>query len=92
MEKDRSRFRIEYAPKTEDQIKRLPKNIRDRIKIAIESRLTIAPNDYGKPLTKEWKEHRRLRVGDYRVIYKVFEDRVIVFIVDIDHRKDIYSK
>lgn len=32
-----------------------------------------------------------MRVGDYRVIYKVFEDRVVVFIVEIDHRKQVYE-
>ncbi len=85
------RFEIQFQCGVEEQLKKFPKNIQQRISDAIYNRLTIAPNEYGKPLTKEWKEHRRLRVGDYRVIYKVFEDRVIVFIVEIDHRKDIYK-
>lgn len=85
------RYRIEYDTGVEDYLIKFPKNIRDRIREAINKRLTVAPNEYGKPLTKEWKEHRRLRVGDYRVIYKVFEDRIVVFIIEIDHRKDIYE-
>ena len=88
---EQTRYRIEYDICVEEDLEKIPRNIKVRIKEAIQKRLTIAPNDYGKPLTKEWKEHRRLRVGDYRVIYKVFEDRVVVFIVDIDHRKDIYE-
>ena len=91
MEKNRIRYQIEYDPKLEENIKHIPKNMRDRIKIAIETRLSVAPNELGKPLTKEWKDHRRLRVGNYRVIYKVFEDRVVVLIVEIDHRKDVYG-
>ena len=68
----------------------VPKNIQERIIRAIEERLPVSPEN-GKPLTKEWKGHRRMRVGDYRVIYKIIEDKIIVFIVEIDHRKDIYN-
>ena len=84
------RFIIEWDKEAENNLVKFPKNIQKRITDAIRDRLSIGPNDYGKALIKEWKGHRRLRVGDYRVIYKVYEDRVIVFIVDIDHRKDVY--
>jgi mRNA interferase RelE/StbE len=88
---EKIRFEVVYDLKAEKHLDEINKTMRTRIKKAIEERLMIAPNDYGKPLTKEWKDHRRLRVGDYRIIYKVIEDKVIVFIVDIDHRKDIYE-
>ena len=87
----KARYLIEYDVGVEDQLRKLPKTIQERILKAIEQRLITAPNDLGKPLTKEWKNHRRLRVGDYRVIYKVFEDRVVVLIVEIDLRRDIYK-
>lgn len=85
------RYKIEYEIGIEKQLQKINKNIRIRIKKAIEDRLTTNPNEYGKPLTKEWKDHRRLRVGDYRIIYKVYEERVVVFIVDIDNRRDVYK-
>lgn len=85
------RFRIQFERGVKEQLKKFPKNIQQRISDAISKRLTIAPNDYGKALTKEWKEHRRLRVGDYRVIYKVYDQEVVVFIVQIDHRKLVYG-
>lgn len=90
MEKPR-RFTIDYKPNVRESLVKIPKNIRDRIKFAIEQRLSIAPNEYGKPLIKEWKDYRRLRVGDYRVIYKVFEESLLVLIVEIDHRKQVYD-
>jgi len=68
----------------------LPKSIREIIKKAIEKKLTVDPIAFGKPLRYSLKGYRRLRVGDYRVIYKIIEDRVLVLIIDIDHRKDIY--
>lgn len=34
----------------------------------------------------------RIRVGDYRVVYDIFEDLILVKILKIGHRKDIYKK
>ena len=83
-------YTIEYGENARSNFKKFPKNIQERIIRAIEERLAITP-EIGKPLIKEWKDHRRIRVGNYRVIYKVFEEKVIVFIVEIDHRKDVYE-
>lgn len=70
---------------------RIPPAIREIIRKAIEKKLTVDPVNFGKPLRYSLKGYRRLRVGEYRVIYKIDEDKVIVIIVDIDHRKDIYE-
>jgi len=43
-----------------------------------------------KKLKGEYKEVYRYRIGDYRVFYKVSEETVIVFILDIEARKDAY--
>lgn len=70
---------------------KIPPAIREIIRKAIEKKLTVNPIGFGKPLKYSLKGHRRLRVGDYRVIYKIDEGRVIVIIVEIDHRKDVYE-
>lgn len=70
---------------------KIPPAIREIIRKAIEKKLTVDPLNFGKPLRYSLKGYRRLRVADYRVIYKVEEDKVLVIIVDIDHRKDIYG-
>jgi len=44
-----------------------------------------------KKLKGEFKELYRFRIGDYRLFYKVVEDKVIVFILDIENRKDAYK-
>ena len=43
-----------------------------------------------KKLKGEYKEIYRYRIGDYRVFYKISEETVIVFILDIEARKDAY--
>ncbi|MBA3721739.1 MAG: type II toxin-antitoxin system RelE/ParE family toxin [Parachlamydiaceae bacterium] len=86
------KYRIFYdlASKNKD-FERIPSSIREIIKKAIQKKLTIDPVNFGKPLRYSLKGYRSLRVGEYRVIYKIDEDKVIVIIVDIDHRKDIYE-
>lgn len=70
---------------------KIPPAVRGIIKKAIEKKLMVDPIAFGKPLRYSLKGYRRLRVGDYRVIYRVDEGRVIVIIVEIDHRKDVYE-
>ena len=61
------------------------------IKRAIEERLTVDPIRFGKPLRYSLKGHRRLRIADYRVVYRIDSDTQTVTIVAIKHRKDIYE-
>ena len=44
-----------------------------------------------KKLKGEFNELYRFRIGDFRLFYKVAEETVIVFIVDIESRKDVYK-
>jgi mRNA interferase RelE/StbE len=44
----------------------------------------------GKHLKGKLKGDYSLRVGDYRIIYTIYEDRLIVYILDLGHRKEIY--
>ncbi|MCB0308987.1 MAG: type II toxin-antitoxin system RelE/ParE family toxin [Bdellovibrionales bacterium] len=69
----------------------LPKTARQRIKRAIEERLTSNPIEFGKPLRYSLKGARKLRVGDYRVIYRI-EPPSTVLIVKIGHRKEVYGE
>jgi mRNA interferase RelE/StbE len=80
-----------YARVIEKDIPSLPKSMRLRIQKAIEERLTVDPVGFGKPLQHSLKGHRRLRVGDYRIVYRIDPVARRVDIVAIDHRKDIYE-
>ena len=84
-------FQLIYHPdvKTED-IPILNAKLKKRIKSAIENRLAIAPHKYGSPLGKTLKGYWKLRVGDYRVIYKVTNKEVLI--LGIIHRKNVYKK
>lgn len=87
----KAKYKIEYDAEVEEKLKAFVKPVRDRILKAIETKLTVDPVAFGKPLRHTLKGYRRLRVGDYRVIYKIIDDRLVVFIIEIDHRKDVYE-
>jgi len=72
-------------------IPNLSSNIKLIIKRAIEERLMIDPISFGKPLRYTLKGYRRLRVGDYRIVYRINDKHKILTIVAIKHCKDIYN-
>lgn len=85
-------YKISYLPEVvKKQIPKLSLPVRNRIKKAVEKKLAIDPIAFGKPLKYSLKGLRRLRVDDYRIIYKVAENEMALIIVKIAHRKEIYE-
>lgn len=84
-------FTLRYHPAVRDvDIPDLDARLKSRIRGAIETRLTAAPQKYGEPLRKTLRGYWKLRVGDYRVVYRISGQEV--WILGIIHRKDVYSK
>jgi mRNA interferase RelE/StbE len=83
-------YRLLYHPLVSDDVGDLPENIKDRIRTAIESRLLSDPVRAGRPLRQSLAGHRKMRVGDFRVIYRVQGDTIVI--LKIGHRKDVYAK
>lgn len=62
---------------------------KNRIKQAIETKLITSPDLYGKPLRKSLKGYFKLRVGDYRIIFRIENKKVKIFV--IAHRRVVYE-
>ncbi len=73
-----------------DDIPSLPKKERARIRKAIEEKLTTQPEVFGKPLRRSLRGYRRLRVGDYRVVFRIEGTSVKIFV--IRHRSTVYQE
>lgn len=83
-------FSLHYHPAVREQdLLLIDRRTRDRIRKAIEERLQTAPHEYGEPLRKSLKGYWKLRVGDYRVVFKVVEFEV--WVLGIRHRKSVYK-
>jgi len=83
-------FEPKYHPEVARDIAGLPQNIKNRIRTAIEDRLILDPVKFGEPLRRSLSGLRKLRVGDYRVIYQVRGQTVVI--LKIGHRKEVYKK
>ena len=84
-------FEIKYHPDVKKvDILLIDLRAKNRIKKAIETRLITAPHQYGEPLRKTLKGYWKLRVGDYRVVFKIVESEVLI--LGIVHRKNVYEK
>lgn|GEM_PF-193764 len=83
-------YTVHYHKEIPKDLSLIPVNIQSRIKRAIESRLLIDPSRYGNPLRRSLKGYRKMRVGDYRIIYKIQNNSI--FILKIGNRKEVYIK
>ncbi len=83
-------YQLTYHTEVAHDIARLGTAEKRRIKQAIESKLAISPVLFGKPLQHSLIGLRSLRVGDYRVVFKLSNDEV--FIVLIAHRSIVYTE
>jgi mRNA interferase RelE/StbE len=81
---------IYHQDVVKNDIPALPKTMRTRIKTAIESRLATRPESYGKPMRHTLHSLWSLRVGDYRVIYRIEDEEVVI--LKIGHRRDVYRQ
>ena len=84
-------FEFRYHPDVKNvDLPLIDAKIQKRIKMAIETRLMTAPHQYGEPLRKTLKGYWKLRVGDYRVVFRISGHEI--YILGIIHRKKVYEK
>ena len=83
------KYRIEFSPTAESQFKKLPKEVQIRLKYRIDS-LTENPFPRGVKKLSAEENFYRLRIGDYRIIYQVKGKALLVLILKLGHRKNVY--
>jgi len=84
-------YQIEWKPSALREVKRLDRKVIPRIIKTIES-LAAKPYPQGVKKLHGTDSTYRVRTGNYRIIYEVFETRVLIQIVRVRHRKDAYRK
>ncbi|MEN4007335.1 MAG: type II toxin-antitoxin system RelE/ParE family toxin [Methanobacteriaceae archaeon] len=85
-------YSLEVADKAKEKLKKLSSNdkgLANRILKKIDQILE-KPTHYDL-LSGDLQGARKARAGDYRIIFEVYEDERMVMILDIGHRRDIYS-
>lgn len=83
-------YRIVISAKARNDFKKLDQTIRVRVQRAIILLETDQQPAQSRQLTGHTLAHYRLRVGDYRILYDVYQSDKTVLIIRIGHRKEIY--
>jgi mRNA interferase RelE/StbE len=82
-------YKIEWKNSAYKELQKLPRTMVARVVAAV-SELSDDPFPHGVKKLVGSEFSYRIRVGDYRVVYEVFESRLIIEIVRVRHRKDVY--
>ena len=84
-------YEIFWKKSAVKELKSLPTNISSRI-ISIVDNLQDNPRPDGVKKIEKLNHHYRLRISEYRIIYSIEDNKLIIEIVKIGHRKDVYRR
>jgi len=88
---ERRPYRVELAPGAARDLRALPVAVRRRVGLRIES-LALDPRPAGAKKLAGLESLYRLRVGDYRILYQVLDRVLLVLLVGLGHRRDVYRR
>lgn len=83
-------YKVEILKGALKQIKKLPSELQERIQVKIDD-LATEPRPNGVKKLKAKENTYRIRVGNYRVIYDIFDDILVVSVVEVGHRSQVYK-
>jgi mRNA interferase RelE/StbE len=82
-------YRVEVLRSAARELEALPQPVRRRVTRAIVA-LSDVPRPHGAVLLSAGDRIWRVRVGDYRILHRIHDDRVLVVVVRIRHRREAY--
>lgn len=86
-----SQYSIAISPRARNEIDSLDKPIKRRIAVSIEG-LAKNPHPAGSKKLQGKDDTWRIRVGDYRVLYDIKNKELIILVVKVGHRREVYRR
>jgi mRNA interferase RelE/StbE len=86
-------WRVEFMAEAARDLRKLGAEAERLILRYLRQRIATAedPRRFGRPLTGDLKGFWRYRVGDYRIIASIEDDRFVVLVVTVGHRREVYD-
>lgn len=84
-------YRIQVAPAAVRQLRKLDAAARRRVQAAIEL-LADDPRPSGAKKLARGNGEWRVRTGDYQILYEIHDETLLVLVVALGHRRDIYQR
>ena len=87
------RWTVEFDDRARRELRKLAAKIQQTILRYLRNRIAVAgdPRRFGKPLRRNLAGLWRYRVEDYRLICRLEDDRVVVLVLQVGHRRDVYE-
>lgn len=84
-------YEVLYHPDVfSKDLPKISQPIKRRIQRSVETKLKLSPEEFGEPLRRTLKGYWKLRVGDYRIIYKISGTKITI--LRIGHRREVYEE
>ena len=85
-------WQIEFLPQAAKELSKLDRTVAARIVRTLEERLATLddPRTLGSALVGEHAGFWRWRIGDYRVIARIEDERITIFVIRVAHRREVY--
>jgi mRNA interferase RelE/StbE len=84
-----SQYKVFFKSSADRQLRKLPDALQRRIVGEVEA-LAHNPRPRGAVKLAGYENLWRVRVGDYRVVYEIHDDRLVILVLRLAHRKDVY--
>lgn len=84
-------YQIEFSQQAEKQFEALPQQLQLRLQLRIDA-LAEDPRPPGVKKLKQAENQYRIRVGDYRIVYEIKDAILLVILLRIGHRSEIYRR
>lgn len=85
-------WRIEFEESAKKELAKVERQAARRIVEFLRARVTVNPRHSGKPLKGRLAGLWRYRVGHYRIVARIEDDRLLVLVVKIGHRGNVYRR
>lgn len=86
-------WRIDFSEKADKQLLSLDKPIRERIRKYVKDLAVLSnPRLRGEPLAGNLSDFWKYRIGDYRLICRINDEKMLVLVVKIGHRSEVYKR
>ncbi len=87
------KYKVEYTDKAIKSLRKLDPSVRKFIRAWIDKNLIDCENPriHGKGLTANRSGQWRYRVGDYRILADIQDDKLVIIVIEVGHRREVYD-
>lgn len=86
-----TKYKLILHKKAFDEIKALPNKIKKQVQTIIDG-LVTNPTPYNSVRLKGTINAYRIRVSDYRIVYEIHATEIVVYVIGVAHRKEVYKR